>query len=529
MRDFEAAANIQQPDLSRVGETLRALTRGLRGPGATDEAPSFADALAAAGDGRQTATDDSQWGGRQTGDVRTPDSIAMSKRSRDTARGGMLRTTLTPPAATVRPAATTTATSTTAASNTSTASASAVSTATVPVTTVTAARGTEASSTRANDPSTTAATSRVSASEGASSSTRATDPVSAQPTARTTAPEVVQVSPRVNDPGTVQTSGRVTAAETTTATTAPTRTNDPISAPSSGRASVSEGPTTGAATDPLALKDYPRPAKDRSGVLNWTSTTPPTDDETSSLIDEAKQRQVGWVTFSVDPSYPEDYENLAQRLNDAVLQPIARIQDTEGDLPATDVANTVKDLRSLGVKYYQLFDGGNVAAESPDAKVDVSNYADRWLKSAQAVIANGGLPGIGALAPKGDKADYDDLGFMRQLMSTIKDKGGQDVMGHAWMAMRGTTPGGTATSGDTDTVIKRAGWYDRVARHALGQSIPILATSDPTGHGEQLSTTSTNTDASSTADQAERALRNSRRQTPALFAASRGSLESARV
>src|SRR5262249_11446760 len=156
-------------------------------------------------------------------------------------------------------------------------------------------------------------------------------------------------------------------------------------------------------TDKLALKDYPRPSKDRSGVINWTSVTPPTDDETDQLIDEAKSRQAGWVTFSVDPSYPGGYEALAQRVGEAGLQPVARIQDTEGDLPGSDVANTVKDLRGFGVKYYQLFDGGNVAAESSDDKVDVGNYADRWLKSAQAVVANGGLPGIGALAPKGDK------------------------------------------------------------------------------------------------------------------------------
>jgi len=461
MGDIETTI-IQPPDLSQVGETVRSLVRGIRGAGSGDEPPSFAATLAATDGSSQNAAPDLTRGGRRAGDTRTAESQAMMKRSRDHAVGAQLRTTLAPPSQ---------------ANN-------AIST----LTPVASTQGTPG------------LVAQVASSRGI---------------------DVVPVW--ANDPVTLSASARSTAAERTQAAY---RVNDPSATPSSSWAKVHEGgTTTGADTSRLSLKQYPKPAKDRSGVLSWTSTTPPSDAETDQLLAEAKRRQVGWVTFSVDPDRVDEYDRLAKRITVAGLQPIARIQDTEGDLPTADVADTVQYLRGLGVRYYQLFDGANLASQSPDDRVDVNDYAERWLRSAQAVIANGGLPGIGALAPKGD---YDDLGFMRQLMSTLKERGGQDVLGRAWMAMQGTAPSGTATADDTGDLVHRAEWYDRLARHALGQSLPILATLDPSGRGEPLTSGSGTTD-TSTIDQAERTLRSRRRQLPALFAASRGSLERARV
>jgi hypothetical protein len=526
-RDIDSTLT-KQPDLSRVGETLRSLSRALRGPGADDEAPTFAAALAAAseeaptlsaaagGTGQEAAPDLTR-GGRQTGDLRTPDSQAMTKRSRDHAAGAQLRASLTSAAIPTfsQPARTPPPLSQRerelAAQTEAMAQAAA------------AARGTDASSTtasaRATDPVSVQAAARTTAQEAPQAATRAPDPVTVQATGRTSAQETLQAATRATDPVTV-----------TPGPQGATRTNDPSSTPANGRVTVVEGSSGAAATgadfSPLTLKQYPKPSKDRSGVLNWTSTTPPTNTETARLIDEAKRRQVGWVTFSVDPDRVDDYDNLAKKLSAAGLQPIARIQDTEGDLPTSAVADVVQHLKGLGVRYYELFDGANLANQSPDDRVDVNGYAERWLRSAQTVVANGGLPGIGALSPKGD---YDDLGFMRQLMSTLKANGGQGVLSRSWMAMQNTAPGATATSEDVDDTLDRARWYDRLTRNTLGQSIPILATIDPSGRGEPLTGTPSNADQQSNADQAERALRDQRRQTPAIFAASRGSLVSDRV
>ncbi len=274
------------------------------------------------------------------------------------------------------------------------------------------------------------------------------------------------------------------------------------------------------------LKDYPRPSRsDRSGVLNWNSVTPPTGRELENIVTEARHRKVGWVTFVADPEYPQDYIDLADRLTDAGIQPVARVQDPEGDLPVRDVRALVQELKGHGVHYFQLFDGANVTVETPDGHVDVREYADRWLPAARAVVEAGGLPGVGALDPHGD---YDDRGFMRQLLGVVKERGGTDIMGQSWLALRGETAGTVATSSDVGDLADRASWFDRINRRELGRSLPILATGDPAGRPERLTPGTVSTAASPTAAEAESALRDSRRKLPALFGASRGTLAPSR-
>ena len=94
-----------------------------------------------------------------------------------------------------------------------------------------------------------------------------------------------------------------------------------------------------------------------------------------------------------NPDRIDEYGDLADRLTKAGIQPIARVEDPYGDLPTSDVTDLVKELRGHGVRYFELFDGPNVASETPDDKVDVRDYADRWLAAARAVVAGGGLPG----------------------------------------------------------------------------------------------------------------------------------------
>ena len=191
-----------------------------------------------------------------------------------------------------------------------------------------------------------------------------------------------------------------------------------------------------------------------------------------------------------------------------------------------DVGDLVNELRGHGVRYFQLFDDANVADQTPDYRVDVPDYAQRWLVAAKAVVAGGGLPGIGALAHDGD---YDDLGFMRQLLSEVKQRGGADVLGRSWLALRDETPGASARKSDVDDLASRAGCFDRVSRQALGRSLPILATLDPAGRPEPLTSEPTTPSQSAPVEQTEGALRDLRRRLPALFAASRGTLEASQA
>jgi hypothetical protein len=304
-----------------------------------------------------------------------------------------------------------------------------------------------------------------------------------------------------------------------------------------GTGSAGTSSSTGASSDSLKLSQYPKPARsNRTGVLNWVSDTPPEGKELDRLISEARDRKAGWVTFVANPDRTEEYDDFMDRLTKAGIQPIARIEDPYGDLPPEDVTALVKDLRGNGVTYFELFDGPNVATETPDDKVDVKDYADRWLAAAKAVVAEGGLPGIGALAPRGD---YDEHGFMRQFLSAVKERdGGTDVLGQSWLALRGDQPGATASSDDTDRLADRATWFDRVSRQSLGRSMPILATQDPSGPAERLTGDSGgnpgdsggNPGGGTQADQieqADRTLHDRQRKLPALFGASRGTLDHA--
>jgi hypothetical protein len=280
------------------------------------------------------------------------------------------------------------------------------------------------------------------------------------------------------------------------------------------------------ALKPLQLKDYPKPEKDdRNGVLNWASTTPPTGKDLDRFISEARNRKAGWVTFEVDPGNVQQYDEIVERLTEAGIQPMVRMQDPYGDLPPEEVKAVVKDLRGQGVRYFQLFDGGNVASETPDHRVDVKDYAERWLAAAQAVVEGGGLPGIGALAPGGD---FDDRGFMRQLLNVVKERGGSEVLGQSWLALRSETAGATAGKSDVENLAERAEWFDRISRNSLGRSIPIVATLDPAGRTDRAGTDVSSTGANAAAEQSERALKDLKRKLPSLFGVNRGTVEATR-
>lgn len=389
-------------------------------------------------------------------------------------------------------------------------------------------------------PTTRAATSSV-ASSPASTPTVPTT-VAPYGSAPATA-QVAQASPTANTVASAAPTATTTAssgltADARSAVTAPTT---PVAATDSAPAYAATAPTAAtasaattatvattatsatagaAASQPLALSQYPVPSRnDRSGVLNWASDSPPTGRELDRLIAEARHRKVGWVTFVANPDRLEEYGKLADRLARNGIQPIARVEDPYGDLPVEDVTALVKELRGHGVRYFQLFDGANVASETPDDRVDVRDYAERWLTAAKAVVAGGGLPGVGALAPDGD---YDDLGFLRHVLSAVKERGGADVLGQSWLALRGETAGAAATRDTTADLADRASWFDRVSRQALGRSLPILATQDPASQPERLSADPAKVTPSSQVDQSEQSLRRHRRSQPALFAASRG-------
>ena len=291
MREIDAG-HITVPDLSRVGETLRAAARGLRGFGSETELPSFASALAAATgeseagasqnagasgsqnagpSGSQPTTGAPSYGGRLRGEPQTADSRSMAKPSRDRALGDAVRTPLTPQNTSAQPARTP-----------------------APPTFASIATGRPAQ--QPTSPMTPPAPRPVKTPPAAMPAV--TPPIAAATApatsaTRTTPPASLIVTPPApsatdwsrTDP--VSEAGIAAAGAPPTVATA-------ASAPPPALTTVAQPPSTSGTTasgkpaDPLALKAYAKPAYDLSSLLNWSSTATPSDNVGSGTRESSR-------------------------------------------------------------------------------------------------------------------------------------------------------------------------------------------------------------------------------------------------
>lgn len=257
-----------------------------------------------------------------------------------------------------------------------------------------------------------------------------------------------------------------------------------------------------AGTRPMALDAFPRPEGDNGRGMHWVPTTSSPPEVVDRYVAEAKQMGVKWMVFLNDGADSSKNDYLVQQLTKAGIQPVMRIFTPGVEPIKGDVEGMVRHYTALGVKYFQPYNEPNLRAENPDATPDVDRYLANWLPAAKAIVRGGGLPGFGALAPGGDA---NDVRFLRQALSTLKERGEAGALDKAWLSIhnyawnlyepgrvpgdvQGRNPEGSVRrpgeqAGDAGFLRFRA--YQREVQQALGREMAILSTEGGAFAGDQ--------------------------------------------
>jgi hypothetical protein len=232
----------------------------------------------------------------------------------------------------------------------------------------------------------------------------------------------------------------------------------------------------------MPLNMYPRPDGDNGRGLDWVPTTKQSNDVIDKFVADAKAMGVKWVTFLNNGANIGDNDYLVNKLVSAGIEPIMRIwtptlQPLQGDVQAM-----VQHYAAMGVHYFQPFNEPNLNYENPDGKVSVDRYLDNWIPAAKAIIAGGGLPGFGSMAPGGD---YDDQQFLKDALAGLQARGETGLLDKGWISMHNYTWNHPIQDrGNGDGFFKfRA--YHQIVSGALGRDLPIIGTEGGTFVGEQ--------------------------------------------
>jgi hypothetical protein len=216
--------------------------------------------------------------------------------------------------------------------------------------------------------------------------------------------------------------------------------------------------------------------------MHWIPTTGQSNSAVDRFVAEARRMGVKWVTFLNDGANVGTNDYLVTRLVAAGIEPVMRLYSPTLAPLQGDIEGMVRHYSALGVHYYQPFNEPNLAAENPDGTVSVDRYLDAWIPAARAIVAGGGLPGFGSMAPGGD---LDDQQFLTAALEGLKARGRGDLLDRSWLSMHNYTWNHPIQDrGDGDGFFKfRA--YHRIVQQALGRELPIIGTEGGSFVGEQ--------------------------------------------
>ena len=231
--------------------------------------------------------------------------------------------------------------------------------------------------------------------------------------------------------------------------------------------------TQSAPDSALGLGDYPRPSGDTGLGFDWVPTLHSDPSVVDHFVAEAKKLGASWIVFLNDGTQIGANDYLVQRLVANHIEPIMRIYTDHGSPISGDLTAMVHHYTALGVHYFLPYNEANLPRENPDGVVSVGNYVDRWISAARDIVAGGGLPGLGALAPA---APTDDLQFLRDTLQAIRDRGQTDLLNQAWIGLHNYSFNRPADYQDTSNGFLKFRWYDKVVRDVLGRDLPILGT-----------------------------------------------------
>ena len=251
-------------------------------------------------------------------------------------------------------------------------------------------------------------------------------------------------------------------------------------APTTVATSASAGSTNGTT---WTLGDYPRPVGDTGRGFDWIPTLQSDPSTVDHYVSEAKKMGASWVVILNDNTHVGNNDYLVQQLVANHIEPVIRIYTSNGHPITGDLTSMVQHYVNLGVHYFVPYNEPNLPEENPDNLVSVSGYVDRWIPAARAIVAGGGLPGLGGLAPG---APVDDVGFLRSAIGQIQARGATDLLNHGWIAMHNYTFNRPINYQSDSNGFLKFRWYDQVAQSTLGRSLPIIGTEGGPRIGDQL-------------------------------------------
>ncbi|MEK7808960.1 MAG: hypothetical protein AAB571_07810 [Chloroflexota bacterium] len=272
--------------------------------------------------------------------------------------------------------------------------------------------------------------------------------------------------------GTKVTTNNTEAAATTSTVTPPTAALQTASPAPGVKQSSTVTPSTAATpSDSLQhLAAFPRPQNDNGRGLHWVPITSSTPAVVERFVDEAKKMKAKWVTLLNEGADPYHNDYLVEKLVSNGIEPVMRVY-TSGVQPIPgDLGAMVKHFSAKGVNYFQLYNEPNLTLENDGRQPDVKRYVDLWLPAAKTVIANGGLPGLGALAQNGA---IDDMEFLRATLREIKARGEENVLKKSWLAAHNYL--GDKTLKDPDGLLS-VQQYNTIISGELGYAMPIIGT-----------------------------------------------------
>jgi hypothetical protein len=225
----------------------------------------------------------------------------------------------------------------------------------------------------------------------------------------------------------------------------------------------------------MDLGAFPHPRGDNGRGMHWVPTTSQPRWAIDRFVADAQRMGIKWVTFLNKQADIGDNDYLVSRLVGAGIEPIMRIYTSGLEPIRGDVEAMVGHYVGLGVHYFQAYNEPNLAYEQPGGPPSVDRYLDAWIPAARSIVAAGGLPGFGAMAPGGD---IDDVQFLRDALAGLKRRGELGLLDRGWLSMHNYTWNEPINQDGIQNPngFEKFRTYHRVVREALGRDLPIIGT-----------------------------------------------------
>jgi hypothetical protein len=204
--------------------------------------------------------------------------------------------------------------------------------------------------------------------------------------------------------------------------------------------------------------------------MHWIPTVKQEPGVIDHFVTELVRMNIHWAIFLNDGTNIGDNDYLVDRLVANGIMPVMRVYRSNITPYDGNLGKLVAHYRARGVYYFQLYNEPNVNVENDQGFANPNHYAAVWADAAREVIANGGLPGLGALSPGGAYNHYE---FLDRTLRVLEYNGDEDVLNRAWLSVHNYH--GTRAFDDPEGFFLFRN-YDEIVRNHLLRSMPMIGT-----------------------------------------------------